>query len=470
MTNNRKEIQPKNIFKVLVSRRFSDLEKDILIFLYQPIIGANAFSLFLTLLGEVEQAGVSGPLFHRDLNLLLDLSTDQLEEARGKLEGIGLLDTFVKEDAELDRVYVYRLNHPETAEAFFQDEILALTLLNRVGQKKFDQLFERFQPIFLNLVGYENISRGYQEVYTFKEEQLISESDLLENLKRAYDDPNPVRKQSMIDEQRFDWAFFVSQIERFGLKLPKDDGELKEEIYLFNSLYGIDELEMQEFVKETFDYHANEVDRKALRNAITRHYSESKAQNTVQVKRNEKANLTEEEQRSYRFNSLKKDGFSDEDIRTILDSEAIAPMTYLAAIKQQTGGFEIAQERYIIEYLVKRSGLPNSVINILISYVLIIQKQPTLKAEYVYTIANDWAKKEIFSPEKAMSYLKAKQEENLKRRNSKGYSSNRKQPVIRKETLPDWVANPVPEEKLSKEEQEKLDREMEDFLRRRGER
>ncbi|MCB5950956.1 DnaD domain protein [Enterococcus sp. BWT-B8] len=470
MTNNRKEIQPKNIFKVLVNHPFSDLEKDILIFLYQPIVGANAFSLFLTLLGEVKQSGLSDSLFHRELNLLLDLSTTQLEEARAKLEGIGLLDTFVKEDAELDWVYVFRLNHPEAVEAFFKDEVLALTLLNRVGQKKFDQLFERFQPEFMNFAGYENISCGYQDVYSFKEEQLIAEGALLENLKQAFKDPVPVRTQSVIDEARFDWSFFVSQVERFGLKISNDNRDLKEEIYLFNSLYGIDELEMLEFIKETFDYQTNEIDRAALKRAITRHYSDSKPQKAVQVKRNERANLTEEEQRSYRFNSLKKDGFSDEDIRTILDSEAIPPMTYLAAIKQQTGGFEIAQERYIIEYLVKRSGLPNSVINILISYVLIIQKQATLKAEYVYTIANDWAKKEIFSPEKAMSYLKTKQEENLKRRNNKGYSSNRKQPVIRKETLPDWVANPVPEEKLSKEEQEKLDKEMEEFLRRRGER
>lgn len=470
MTNNRKEIQPKNIFKVLVNHPFSDLEKEILIFLYQPIVGANAFSLFLTLLGEVRQSGLSESIFHRDLNLLIDLSTAQLEEARAKLEGIGLLDTFVKEDAELDRLYVFRLNHPETVQAFFKDEILTLTLLNRVGQKKFDQLFERFRPEFMSLAGYENISRGYQDVYSFKEEQLIAEGALLEDIKLAFEDPVPVRKQSIIDETRFDWSFFVSQVERFGVKIPNDNRELKEEVYLLNSLYGTDELEVLEFIKETFDYQANEIDRKALKQAITRHYSDNKPQKSVQVKRNEQANLTEEEQRSYRFNSLKKEGFSDEDIRTILDSEAIPPMTYLSAIKHQTGGFETAQECYIIEYLVKRSGLPNSVINILLSYVLIIQKQATLKAEYVYTIANDWAKKEIFSPEKAMTYLKTKQEENLKRRNNKGYSSNRKQAAIRKETLPDWVANPVPEEKLSKEEQEKLDKEMEEFLRRRGER
>lgn len=469
MKMNRKEIQPKSIFQVIVNCPFSDQEKEILTFLYQPIVGANSFSLFLTLLAEVAYSGVSEELFHKDLIMLLDLSNNQLEEAKRRLEGIGLLDSYVKDDSDLGPMYMYRLNHPESVESFFKDEVLTLTLLNRVGQKKFNQLFERFQPKYISLAGYENISSDYQEVYSFNQEQLISESRLLQTVKGAFEDPVPQRKINSVDKQQFDWSFFISQVERFGLKVPEDTPALEKEIYLLSGLYGIDELEMVEFVKQSFDYHSNEVDRKALRMVISRYYEENKQQQPVQHKRNQTVSLTEEEQQTYRFNSLKKDGFSDEDIRTILDSEAIPPITYLAAIKQQMGGFETNQEKYIIENLFKRSGLPNSVINILISYVLIIQKQPTLKAEYVYTIANDWAKKEIFSPEKAMSYLKNKQEESQKRRNTKNYSGKRNQTIVRKETLPDWVDNPVPEEKLSKEEQEKLDREMEEFLRRRGE-
>lgn len=42
-----------------------------------------------------------------------------------------------------------------------------------------------------------------------------------------------------------------------------------------------------------------------------------------------------------------------------------------------------------------------------------------------------------------------------------------RQPV-RQEKVPDYINNPIPEEKLSAEEQEKLDRQMEEFLKRRG--
>lgn len=469
MKNNRKEIQPKQVFKVLVNRPFSDQEKEILTFLYQPIVGASAYSLFLTLLSEVQSSGLSEALFHRDLILLLDMGSRQLEEARAKLEGIGLLDTFVKEETELGMTYVYRLNQPESAESFFKDEILSLTLFNRVGEKKFAQLFDRFRPDYLSLDGYENISSGFKEVYTFREEQLITEGPRLQVVKEAFDDPITKRTLSVVDSTVFDWDFFLLQLEHFGLKLPKDDAGLKEEIYLYNRMYGTDELEMLEFVKSSFDYHTNEINRRALRQVVDRSYRENRQQKSSQVRRNEQVALTEDEQRSYRFNSLKKDGFSDADIRSIIDSESIPPLRYLAAVQKETGGFGTGQEERIVENLVKRSGLPNSVINILISYVLIIQKQPTLTSSYVNTIANDWAKKGIFSPEKAMTYLKEKQAENQKKRQNRSYSSNKRQQVVRQEKLPDWVDNPVPEEKLSQEAQEKLDREMEEFLRRRGE-
>ncbi|MBL1224993.1 replication initiation and membrane attachment family protein [Enterococcus sp. BWR-S5] len=470
MKNNRKEVQPKQLFKVLVNAPFSDVEKEILTFLYQPIVGAGAYSLFLTLLSEVRYSGLSEALFHRELILLLDMGSKQLEEARTKLEGIGLLDTFVKEDAELGFTYIYRLNRPETVESFFKDEILSLTLLNQVGEKKFNQLFERFQPQYIELDDYENVSSGFREAYSFREEQLITEAPRLQEIKSTFEDPVSKRDISVVDSTAFDWEFFLSQLEHFGLKLPENKDGLKEEIYLYNRLYGMDELEMLDFVKDSFDYHTNEINRRVLRQVIDRSYRENKQQKPSQVKRNDEVLLTEEEQRSYRFNSLKMDGFTEADIRSIIDSESIPPLKYLAAVQKQTGGFGTGQEERIVENLVRRSGLPNSVINILISYVLVIQKQPTLTSSYVNTIANDWAKKEIFSPEKAMTYLKEKQTENQKKRQNRSYSSNRNQQVVRKEKLPDWVDNPVPEEKLSREAQEKLDKEMEDFLRRRGER
>lgn len=84
----------KNIFQAVIDSPLSDQEKEVLTFLYQPIVGANAFSLYWLLLSETTDSEENGSLFHADLISLLDLSCQQLEEACYKLEGIGLLETY----------------------------------------------------------------------------------------------------------------------------------------------------------------------------------------------------------------------------------------------------------------------------------------------------------------------------------------------------------------------------------------
>ncbi|MGK9317256.1 hypothetical protein QQF92_06335 [Melissococcus plutonius] len=183
MNNEHHEIQPKTIFQTIINTPLTDQDKEVLMFLYQPIIGANALCLYLTLLSEINSTtGQSDSLFHVDIITTTDMGIKQIMQARKKLEGIGLLDTFVKEDIELGFNYIYQLNHPETAIRFFKDEILSITLLNVVGQRKFNKLFEQFQPKEINLAGYENISADFKEIYLFNEEQVLSQQEFIQTI------------------------------------------------------------------------------------------------------------------------------------------------------------------------------------------------------------------------------------------------------------------------------------------------
>ena len=465
MKDIRKEIQPKNIFKAVINNPLSNQEQEVLTFLYQPIVGANAFSLYLTLLSEIDASGMSDSLFHADLITMLDLSIQQLEKARSKLEGIGLLETFVKTDSELGNVYIYRLNHPESAEHFFKDEVLTLTLLNIIGQRKLDKLFNRFKPKFINLSGYENISVGFKDVYLFKEEQIISHSEMLNNIENSFHDSRPATKITAVSET-FDWDYFISGIERLGIKLPANEEGFKEEIYIFHNLFGINELDMIDFASKSFDYYTNQIVVKDFERSIYLAKDPDKKQTNATPIRNEKVNLSEQDQQTYRHNSLKLEGFSEQDIQMIMDSENNFPLNYLEALKAGRGGYITPQERSLVKYLVSKSGLPNSVINILINYVYNIQKQPTLKADYVNRIANEWAQSKIFSPEKAISHVRdlAKQGKEKKQNRSK-YNNGK---PIRQEILPDWVNKPIEEKKLSSERQAELDRELQNLLNEEG--
>ncbi len=92
---------------------------------------------------------------------------------------------------------------------------------------------------------------------------------------------------------------------------------------------------------------------------------------------NKQAQLTVEEQQTYRYNALKMNGFSELDIQMIMDSEKNPPIQYLEALKNSRGGYTTPQERSLVKYVASNPGLPTSVINILINYVYNIQQQPT---------------------------------------------------------------------------------------------
>lgn len=466
MKDNWKEVHPKSIFQAAIACPLSNQEQEILTLLYQPIIGVDAFGLYLTLLSEAEKTGISESLFHAELITIMDKSIKQIQLARKKLEGIGLLSTFVKKDAELGTLFLYRLNHPETAERFFKDEVLSLTLLNSVGQRKLDKLFDRFKPKFINLNGFEEISVGFKDAYLFKEEQIVAQSNQLSQMEQAFEDPRPAQKISAVSEQ-FDWSYFIQGIEKLGIKLPDNHVGFKEEVFVFHNLFGITELDMIDFCSKSFDYYTGKIDTKEFERAVYRTYDPDKKQKPSQFQKNETVDLSAEDQQTYRYNSLKMNGFSMQDIQMIMDSENNFPLNYLEALKNERGGYTTPQERSLVKYLVSKSGLPNSVINVLINYVYNIQKQPTLKADYVNRIANEWAQSGIFSPEKAIDHVReiAKKGKEQKQTRQRYGQNNR---PIRQETLPDWVDNPVEEQKLSKEEQARLDKEIQDFLSKGG--
>lgn len=466
MSDNWREVHPKSIFKAAISYPLSDQEQVILTQLYQPMIGAQALSLFLTLLSEVNESGVSESLFHADLITMLDISIKQIQSARVKLEGIGLMSTFVKHDSELGTTFLYRLNHPESVERFFKDEVLSLTLLNSVGQRKLTKLFDRFKPNFVNLTGFEEVSASFKDAYVFQEEQIVSQNQLLSQMEESFQDPRPIQKLSAVNDS-FDWTYFVQGIEKLGIKLPDNSAGFKEEVFVFHNLFGITELDMVDFCSKSFDYYTSQIDVKEFERAVYRTYDPDKKQKQSEFQKNENAQLSEADQQTYRYNSLKLTGFSTQDIQMIMDSEKNFPLNYLEALKNERGGYTTPQERSLVKYLVSKSGLPNSVINILINYVYNIQKQPTLKADYVNRIANEWAQSGIFSPEKAIEHVReiAKKGKEQKQTRQRYGQNNR---PIRQESLPDWVENPVEEQKLSKEEQARLDKEIQDFLSKGG--
>ncbi|HLQ40211.1 MAG TPA: DnaD domain protein, partial [Tetragenococcus sp.] len=166
-----------------------------------------------------------------------------------------------------------------------------------------------------------------------------------------------------------------------------------------------------------------------------------------------------------RFNTLRQTGFSEKNIELIKEVQNIAPMDYLQSIKKQKKSYVNNQESWILKDLVEQSPLPNSVINILLHYVLIIKNMKVLKKNFIDPIAADWSELELKTPEQAIKHVRDLVNEAKEKKNQPQAYKRQNRQLIRKEKLPAWVDHPE-EEVEDAQKQAAINERMKKYLQR----
>ena len=90
-------ILPADTYRVFNRAFIENRKKDLLVSLYQPIIGVSAVNLYLTLYNDLLDNDIESKVYsHHHLMSLMLTNLDTIVEARKKLEAIGLLKTFYR--------------------------------------------------------------------------------------------------------------------------------------------------------------------------------------------------------------------------------------------------------------------------------------------------------------------------------------------------------------------------------------
>ncbi|AYW50514.1 helicase DnaB [Tetragenococcus halophilus] len=450
------EVQPNNIYQVTKSFPLTEEGNNGLVYLYQPIIGQNALALYYGFIGDKEDQ-YENEFAHIDMLDALNIGLPDFLQARKQLEGTGLLSVFTKEDPEFGKMFLYRLEEPIHPLDFFRDETYSFLLLNTIGERKFRQLVRRFQPEKPDLSVYQEITSGFREVYGALDERLfIRNAQSLEKISQDYQVPS--NKQLQLDEDQIDWDFLYQLAQRKFIAKENFDDSFKQQLTLYANLFGFDEMKLVDFMTEAVSLSDGQVDRKALDKVIRKQAT---------VKKEKQADNYDEQsdEQKRRFNTLRQTGFSENDIQLVKIAQSSAPMDFLQAIKNEKHNFVTDPETWLLKTLVERSPLPNSVINVLIHYILVVKKNSFLQSNFVNQIATDWSELEINSPEQAIKHVRdlVKEAKN-KPSKKKNYANNKQQP-IRKESLPDWVDKPN-EEVEDPAVQEEINKKLQDYLKR----
>ncbi|AQP52885.1 hypothetical protein CBF34_06865 [Vagococcus penaei] len=448
------KLKPKDNYRVKAISLYNGQDYRTLSTLYLPIIGATAFSLITLFLTEAESSTDSLKT-HSSLLDKLDISLPTFYQARLKLEAVGLLKAYTR-TSETNHQFLYIVQVPITPDKFLNDDLLSMMLLDRIGQTEFNKLTAHYESIVDDLTHYVDVTANFVKVFPSAAQSMVNHEQELANVKAIFKNMPSSKEEIKLDSQ-FDWEFFMATIANLGLEKKQFSSELKRVIESFHQLYGINELEMQTFIMKAADYVTNLVDIKKLKQAVYTEYHKRKKQQVSATETPSNLSLsdlqlkTEADKATLRYNTLLREGYSEPEIEVIKMCDQLPPMVFLQALKEQRGGFVSSNERWLIENLTKQSSLPNSVINMLIHYMLVVQDKPSLNQNIANSIANDWAQSETFSPELALTKVKNYQEKKANQPKPKTYRKNQS---VRKETLPDWANSDVKKQDtpMSKEE------------------
>lgn len=408
---------PKQPFCVANQIALFPQDEEVLIKLYQPLIGATAVALYQTLIQDFDPLEILAEakgIYH--LQEQMNCSLRRMFSALHKLEAVGLIQTFLA-DSVVRQVLVFKMLRVPRSTDFFATPLLASLLKEKVGQSNFHQLSHFFakknQLKQKNIKNVRDVSASFFEVFRLPDQEAINPSA---DIKRAARDNHltEVGSAKINQQSKIDWDFMKQQFALYQINASEIDLHQQEIANLMRT-YGLSE---QSFVDECLPalHGKNKLDMTEIANLIADNF---RADHTRQQVSAEISKDKNKEQK-------KSDGLKQSTL--LRDANRLAPAEFLYRLKEAKGGFVSASEKRVLNNLSGQYGLPGDLINIL-SYTC-LSYDSMVSANLAYRIANDWLQHGIGTASAALTYI-------ARRRRSKGPARYRINKRIEEGT--DWT-------------------------------
>lgn len=430
------KLLPADTYIVVNKTILSEQDKKKITMLYQPIIGHTAVSLYLTLIDDLEKRELmSGELTHHHLVSTMQLKLQDIIIAREKLEAVGLLKTYVKEENVNN--YVYVIYSPLSVSDFLNHPILSVVLYNNLGKKEYDKIINYFKIPRINLKDYQDITASFNSVFTSVGGNLFIDND------------NIVKKNigTITLDSKVDFDLLISSIPKNIVNNRCFNEEMKNLINALAFTYNIDDLNMQGMVRNSLNEKGMIDKEELIRNC--RNFYEFENAGKLPT-------LIYSKQPDY-LKSPKGD--TSNWAKQVYTFENVTPNDYLRS--KYKNGEPTMRELQIIEDLMVKQKMKPGVVNVLISYVLKVNNNKFTRS-YVETVASQWCRMNIETVEEAMRVAE-KEHKKIKRMLEKNTSKNDIRREAKKEELPAWFEKEIEKKEMSKEEEEELDNLLKNF-------
>ena len=316
--------------------------------LYLPIVGYRSIALYKLLISESYKRVIVEN--HDRLCILLNISIDDLYEARLRLEEAMLLKTFNKENK-----YLYQIISPLSANVFLTNEFLTNELLKAIGVEQYEITATKFLSDKISTIDYKDITSKFVDGISNKFDNEV----VFSQIKPIFD-----FKDINNEDIDFNYEYFIRNTSDLVFPIEARNETNLRLIGKLATLYGISEDTMSILVGRCSSYENGTLDISKLK----------------VLARRQKPEKTEHE-----------------------DPYMLSPVAFLQ--NKQNGIPVTSVDAKLLNYLSLQLNLKHEVINVLIEYVLDIN-QNKLPKNYVEKIAGEWVRENIDSKEKAIKKTK----------------------------------------------------------------
>lgn len=416
MTAFYKELQPADAFKIRMPYPFSEYDRQLLTLLYQPMVGSDAVSLYLTLWAEGEVLRNETP--HYSLMNTLGMPISKIFESRIQLEAIGLIKTYRK--GTDSRTFLYELCPPLDPKDFFADPLLSMFLFSKIGDIAYRRVRDRFIIPAEDMESYEEVTRIFTDIFQPVHAKAGYPNDSEDFQKRS--------RNGYKAEYDFDFGLLHQGLSEQLVPKRVLTAPIKESICKLAFLYGWGPLEMQKVILLAIDDDYR-LTIEGIKKSASEYYKMTVSTTApklepVLAKAPEPASEPKTRQ---------------EELVHYLESAA--PIDVLRDIAD--GKEPLPADVQLANNLVMQHGMEPAVVNVLLQYVL-LRTDMKLTKGYVEKIASHWIRKNVSTVPEAMElartehaqYMKWKSEGSPTAASKSGSRSNGK--PLREEKLPEW--------------------------------
>lgn len=412
-------VLPADTYFITSKAILTDYDRKIITLLYQPIIGSVSTNLYFTYWSLYENNKLLERT-HYQLMTNMQLKLESINLAREKLEGIGLIKTYVKKDSINN--FVYEIYKPLNAYEFCTSPLLNTLLINNIGKDEYDRIIEVFKKDCFDLTGYTDVTCLFNEVFK------ITNNDVYTNI---IDDIQYNIKNKVVAVPNININSIIELIPDDMLNKKTITKEIKDLINNLTFVYDLNDDSLFSIIINSIDL-SHKIDKDKLKVNARNYYefdNNGKKPKAIYkkspIKEEENSNLSNKNKMIYTF-------------------ENTSPYDFLCS---RYGGVNpTKQDKMLLEYLLEELKLDPGVVNVIVDYVLASNNNKLTKG-YVESVASQFKLSGISNVKEALELSKKeyKNKRKVKEYNNKKISSS-----------PDWVNKKIESEVASLEEQQKM--------------